>query len=261
MDPLQTPTANAAQEPDWGEDLLTAEPVPPPVLTGHEPDWGEELFAVGREFVDNPEPRCPCVLLLDTSSSMAGEPLAALEAGLDVFRDELQRDPLARQRVEVAMVTFGSPVEVVRTFETVDRFELPPLQPRGQTPLGTALLQALDLIESRKVLYRAHGVTYSRPWLFLITDGMPQGEPWELTRQAVRRLRAEEAAGRILVHVVGVAGANQRFLSRLSARPPLALPELRFVDLFLWLSASAGRAACSTAGEQEPLPPPDWGTS
>jgi hypothetical protein len=34
------------------------------------------------EFAENPEPRCPCVLLLDTSSSMRGTPIAALQAGL-----------------------------------------------------------------------------------------------------------------------------------------------------------------------------------
>lgn len=26
-------------------------------------------------FADNPEPRCPCLLLLDTSGSMHGEPM------------------------------------------------------------------------------------------------------------------------------------------------------------------------------------------
>jgi uncharacterized protein with von Willebrand factor type A (vWA) domain len=29
------------------------------------------------EFAENPEPRCPCVLLLDTSSSMRGAPITA----------------------------------------------------------------------------------------------------------------------------------------------------------------------------------------
>ena len=33
------------------------------------------------EFAENPEPRCPCVLLLDTSGSMPGEKLAALNEG------------------------------------------------------------------------------------------------------------------------------------------------------------------------------------
>ena len=30
------------------------------------------------EFADNPEPRCPVVLLLDTSGSMHGEPIEAV---------------------------------------------------------------------------------------------------------------------------------------------------------------------------------------
>ena len=36
-------------------------------------DWGAQLFQAGLEFADNPEPRCPCVLLLDTSKSMSGD--------------------------------------------------------------------------------------------------------------------------------------------------------------------------------------------
>ena len=58
------------------------------------------------EFAENPEPRCPCVLLLDTSSSMQGLPIDALNQGLRTFKDELMKDPLASRRVEVAVVTF-----------------------------------------------------------------------------------------------------------------------------------------------------------
>lgn len=43
------------------------------------------------EFVDNPEPRCPCILLVDTSGSMSGEPIKELNAGLVTFKDELNR--------------------------------------------------------------------------------------------------------------------------------------------------------------------------
>ena len=39
------------------------------------------------------EPRCPCVLLLDTSSSMQGLPIDALNQGLRTFKDELMKDP------------------------------------------------------------------------------------------------------------------------------------------------------------------------
>ena len=71
---------------------------PPPDAA--EEDWGEQLFEAGLEFADNPEPRCTCVLLLDTSSSMKGERIDALAEGLRRFRDEVGADALARRRVE-----------------------------------------------------------------------------------------------------------------------------------------------------------------
>ena len=41
------------------------------------------------EFAENPEPRCPCVLLLDTSGSMNGPALDALNEGLKSFKNDL----------------------------------------------------------------------------------------------------------------------------------------------------------------------------
>ncbi len=226
----------------------------PDDLPPAEPDWGEQLFESAGDLVDNPEPRCPGVLLLDTSSSMAGEPLAALDRGVCAFRDELLNDPLARQRVEVALVAFGSPVEVVQNFVPLDQFLPPVLQPRGQTPLGTGLLKALELLEERQAEYRKHGLSCLRPWIVLVTDGMPQGEPWEVTREALQRVRAAEAAGKVVLFAVGVEGANRKFLARLSERPPLVLTGLRFVELFTWLSASASRLASSAGPVALPTP-------
>ena len=39
------------------------------------------------EFADNPEPRCPCLLLLDVSGSMAGGKIEELNAGLKAFEE------------------------------------------------------------------------------------------------------------------------------------------------------------------------------
>lgn len=207
------------------------------------PDWGEDLFENSAEFADNPEPRCPCVLILDTSQSMTGEPIAALNRGLQVFREELLAAPLARKRVEVAVISFGSEVRLVQDFITVDRFQPPVLQAKGETPLCTALVRALDLLEKRKQRYRANGVSYSRPWLFLITDGMPQGDTLETTRQAVQRLREAESAGKAAFFAVGIEKANMKLLERISVRPPMKLEGLHFSELFAWLSASTAHAA------------------
>ena len=69
-------------------------------------DVKQEPF-VFDEFTENPEPRCACLLLLDTSGSMGGAPIRELNAGLQALREELSHDSLAMKRVEIAVVTFG----------------------------------------------------------------------------------------------------------------------------------------------------------
>jgi len=56
-------------------------------------------------FVGNPEPRCPCLLLLDTSHSMQGRAISELNSGMVTFKDQLATDTLAMKRVEIAVVT------------------------------------------------------------------------------------------------------------------------------------------------------------
>jgi len=235
-------------------------PEPEPLEPIFDDDWGDALLAGGVEFADNPEPRCPCVLLLDTSKSMTGAPIQALNDGLAAFRDDLVQDPLARRRVEVAVVTFGGAPCVVQNFVTVDDFPTPVLTAGGATPMGGGIHQALDLLEARKAQYQAHGVAYYRPWLFLITDGAPRGEPTDVFRQAVYRLHTAEKEKKVVFFTVGVEKADMALLAKISPRKPVHLRGLRFVDLFVWLSRSTQKIAHSRVGEQVPLPPVDWGT-
>ena len=52
----------------------------------------EQITFATSDFASNPEPRCPCILLLDVSGSMSGRPINELNAGLVTFRDELLAD-------------------------------------------------------------------------------------------------------------------------------------------------------------------------
>lgn len=47
------------------------------------------------EFVENPENRCPVILLLDTSGSMYGQPIQELNRGLAAFKEDVLRDSQA----------------------------------------------------------------------------------------------------------------------------------------------------------------------
>jgi len=211
----------------------------------------------GAEFAENPEPRCPCILLLDTSGSMKGQPIAQLNDGLVAFKEELAADPLAQKRVEVALITFG-PVEVHFDFQTADQFQPPHLETTGDTPMGAAILQALALLEQRKQTYKSNGISYYRPWVFLITDGAPT-DAW---KEAAKKIRTDEDAKKLSFFAVGVEGARFDILEEIAVRKPLKLKELRFRDLFIWLSNSLSAVSRSNIDEQvkleNPATPEGW---
>jgi len=212
------------------------------------------------DLVSNPEPRCPCILLLDTSGSMSGRPLAELNEGVRIFKDQLMSDNMATQRVEVALVTFG-PVHRVAEFQTVDLFNPPHLVPTGDTPMGAAIVTALDMLAERKKNYHAAGVSYYRPWVFLITDGAPT-DSWQ---EAASRVHAGDNNERksFSFFGVGVHGADMGTLARICSpsRPPVKLDGLNFREMFVWLSASLKGISQSQMGTTVKLPPPGWMSS
>lgn len=209
-----------------------------------------------NEFADNPEPRCPCLLLLDVSGSMNGQPITELNTGLTTFKDELASDTLAMKRVEVGIVTFG-PVRTELPFQSAASFYPPALSSQGDTPMGAAIRQGLDMVRQRKDEYRAHGISYYRPWIFLITDGGPTDE-WLSAAAAVREGEASKA---FAFFAIGVRGANMETLKQISVREPLMLDGLRFRELFSWLSSSLRSVSRSTPGTEVPLQPPTgWAT-
>jgi uncharacterized protein YegL len=212
----------------------------------------EQISFETSDFASNPEPRCPCVLLLDVSGSMGGAPLNELNAGLAVFKDELAADALAMKRVEVAMVTFG-PTKIEMPFTSASTFYPPTLSAQGDTPMGSAIMQALDLVKERKSEYRANGISYYRPWVFLITDGGPT-DAWKAAADAVRE---GEASKQFAFFAIGVKGANMDVLKQISsAREPLSLEGLKFRELFSWLSNSLRSVSRSTPGTEVPLESP-----
>jgi uncharacterized protein YegL len=208
------------------------------------------------EFVDNPENRCPVILLLDTSSSMEGQPIQELSRGVRVFKEEVLRDTKASLSVEVAIVTFG-PVQLVQDFITIDQFTPPTLAAQGFTPMGEAIGYALDLLEGRKEVYKSNGIQYYRPWVFLITDGAPT-DNW---LAAAERVRQGEADRKFCFFAVGVAGADITTLGKIAPpeRPPVMLNGLEFQPLFVWLSTSMKRVSSGKVGEAVALPPVGWG--
>ncbi len=215
------------------------------------------------EFIENPETRCPAVLVLDTSASMKGAAITELNAGVRAFFNDIRSDPLATLRVELAMVCFGGGARLERDFATLDVGAVPELAAGGNTPLGAALHLAVDALEYRVNRYRAAGIAHYRPWLFLITDGRPtDGIAWQL---AAQRAQHADLSGALALYPIGVAKADMALLAELASplRAPILLDGLRFRDLFEWMSRSMRRVSLSRIGTRQPPLPElgDWALS
>lgn len=203
------------------------------------------------EFTENPEPRCACLLLLDTSGSMGGSPIHELNAGLLAFKEELAQDSLAMKRVEIAIVSFG-PVKVETDFQTVDAWQPPILTASGDTPMGAAIVKGLEMLRQRKDDYRANAIEVFRPWVFLITDGGPTDQ-WQHAAALVRQ--GEESKG-FAFFGVGVESANMDVLAKICVRTPVKLAGLKFRDMFAWLSSSLSSVSASQPGSTVRIAPP-----
>jgi uncharacterized protein YegL len=210
------------------------------------------------EFADNPEPRCPCLLLLDTSGSMSGRPIDELNDGITTFKNEIENDSLASKRVEVSIVSFG-PVKIETNFTTIDNFYPPTLIASGNTPMGEAIITGIELLKSRKREYKSNSISYYRPWIFLITDGAPT-DSWQ---QAAESIKKGEQQKEFMFYSVGVENADLEILKQLSVRDPLKLKGLAFSELFKWLSSSLSSVSQSNPGDSvkliDPTGPKGWG--
>lgn len=211
--------------------------------------------------IANPQhPHCATVLVVDTSGSMSGDKIRQLNEGIDFFRQDVTADDLARKRVEVAMVAFGGDVRVEHGFSSVDTFQHSPLKADGGTPMGEAILKAIELLGARKTEYRTLGTDYFRPWIFLLTDGQPTdmspGDArWD---EVVEAVHGGEQRNEFLFFGVGVEPADLPALAKICppGRPPLKLRAGHFREMFAWLSKSQQRVSASRVGEQVPLEDP-----
>jgi uncharacterized protein YegL len=215
----------------------------------------EQIPFGSDDFANNPESRCPCLLLLDTSGSMGGMPIQQLNEGVLTLKNELIQDSLASKRVEVAIVTFG-PVNLQSDFTTVDNFFPQPLTAEGDTPIGAAITMGIDMIAKRKQVYKENGVGYYKPWIILITDGAPT-DNWSHAAQLIKEGEEKNA---FAFFSIGVEGASMDTLTRLSVRSPIKLKGLMFREFFLWLSSSMKMVSSKNPGTPTKLlPPSGWG--
>ena len=216
-----------------------------------------------RSLLANRHRRTPCVLLVDTSGSMDGEKIRRLNAGFRTFREDILRNPMAAQSVELCVISFG-PVTVQSEFSLLKEMPKLHLEADGVTPMKEALELAMLKVTERKQAYRDHGISYYRPWIFLLTDGVPTDNNGGFSTSYRKLLQpltlaAKEHKFTLFTVGIGVSPEGRQVLNELSqpfGGRCLDLDTLKFEEMFLWLSGSLSRVSQSSPGERVQLVDP-----
>ena len=229
------------------------------------------------ESAENFEQKCLCVLVLDVSGSMreivdksniqyTGETvfvdgnrykivsggiskLDLLNEGLRNFYDEICADVTTSQRLELCIITFNDYVQVLQEPALPENVSIPELDGDGDTALADAVNEAIDMVEARKNWYKQTGQPYYRPWIILMTDGVPNaGQDID---SLARRIKSDTANKKYAFLPVGVEGADMSVLQRIEGEGMRAtkLKGMRFGQFFKWLSASMGTITKSENGQ------------
>ena len=192
------------------------------------------------EFTDNPDYlKHACVLLLDTSGSMQGAPIRALNEGVNAYKAALERETsglASLRQVETAIVTFNDSVEVVQDFATVDALKTPRLKASGDTSTAAAINHALDMLEQRTAMYREAGIPYRGPGIVLITYGESTEDKSQMDEASDRVRDAKKARGLDFL-AVRVEVEVEDMLERLATRGVTPLDNLE-TELFLYFNPS-----------------------
>jgi len=192
------------------------------------------------------------------SQGGAGLPIDRLNQALPSLQSDLLTDSTASISVELAIVTFGgSPKELV-PFTPVSSFFPPVLSAAGGTPLGQAVIIALDMIERRKQEYKASGIAYFRPWIFILTDGQPTDPPndWSNATQRASLFRQQK---KVEIWALST-DPSPTVISRLQqiTDKTAVLDGFAFRETFKFLSASLTNLSNSKEGQSvAPAPTPD----
>jgi uncharacterized protein YegL len=215
---------------------------------------GEVYEEVPVEVEFGNEPHVPVILIVDRSSSMSHrDNIGQLNQGMHAFKDAILNDPLAAKRVDLCLISFNEDCTIESEFGSIHNFTPPRLHAQGLTAMGSAIRTGMEKLRNRLSQYETQGIDCYRPWIVLMTDGMPTDmslgdQTWQSTR---RLIRGGEAKKRFMFFGIGVAQEAIPALSQLgAARPPLLLRQDKFDRMFDWLSASFSSISRSQPGGQ-----------
>lgn len=212
------------------------------------------------DYGNNVAQRTLCVLVLDVSGTMSlftkngHKRIDMLNAGVKAFYDDLMNDETARNRVRVAIIAVGGVNDGANLIlDWTDAVDLTPLKfsEGGFTPLGEGMLLAIRMIETERQNLRNAGISYTRPWIITMSDGLPTDNA-DVWLSATQQCQRAEQAKECVIYPIGIetGDSEMAMLQQLSVNNlPKHMDAVKFVEFFVWLSASLRKISQSAPEE------------
>jgi uncharacterized protein YegL len=204
--------------------------------------------------------RLPVYLVIDTSGSMMGEPIAAVDTGVQTLVSALRQDPYALETAYLSVITFDNAAKQVVPLTELTAFQSPTFQANGQTSLGDALSLLANNIDSEVTKTTAQTKVDWKPLVFIMTDGGPTGD-WQRGLNEFRKRKT----GLVVACAAG-QGADIKVLKQITE----CVVQLDTADsstikaFFKWVSASVSTGSAKVDSGTEmagigelPPPPPE----
>jgi len=201
--------------------------------------------------------RLPVYFLLDTSGSMNGEPIQALNNALSGMVNSLRADAQALDSLWLSIITFDREVNEIVPLTELAMFQLPEITCPQSGPTHTG--QALEVLH-QKVLtdIRKGSETQKGDWkplLFLFTDGKPSD--LQLYHETIPKIKALNF-GAIVCCAAGHLADDTLLKALTNDVVHLDIADSSTLkQFFKWVSDTIEQGSKSQgSGESVALPPP-----
>lgn len=203
-------------------------------------------------IVNANEPHMACLLLLDTSGSMSGQPIDELNIGLNKFKADVCQDKTTQDILDIAIVQFNDSPAVVQEFVPIGYMQPVNLSADGGTNMEPAISMAIQMVNERSRFYRRSGTEPYKPWIIMISDGFGGN-----VDNIANTIHDMEEKQKLKFFSLGVEGYDPKVLHQLSGEKVMKLKDYDFTSFFSWVNKSMRSVSVSSPGEKPkgvPLP-------